>query len=188
MRGCLGPIVALIVFPGLALGQGLDDAQAPVISITSPTNIAWWAGIIEDGFKMPLADGYQINVWADNHQNQVQPLLLSDQGDIVWSDGPFRIQFQGGANAQVDPQNSTIYRNKAGNSLRDAFLYASRKYFPPSGKTPDDLLFSSPQYNTWIELMYDQSQAGILKYAQGIVDNGFPAGVLMIDDNWQEDY
>ncbi|MCG8514154.1 MAG: hypothetical protein MI740_08435, partial [Halanaerobiales bacterium] len=43
-------------------------------------------------------------------------------------------------------------------------------------------------YNTWIELMYDQNQEDILKYAHDIIDNGFPPGVLMIDDNWQEDY
>ena len=36
--------------------------------------------------------------------------------------------------------------------------------------------------------MYDQNQADILKYANGIRDHGFPAGVLMIDDNWQENY
>lgn len=36
--------------------------------------------------------------------------------------------------------------------------------------------------------MYDQNQADILKYARAIVDNGFPTGVLMIDDNWQKDY
>ncbi len=45
-----------------------------------------------------------------------------------------------------------------------------------------------PQYNTWIELMYDQNEKDILKYAQDIINNGYPPGVLMIDDNWQEDY
>jgi alpha-glucosidase len=53
---------------------------------------------------------------------------------------------------------------------------------------PDELLFSRPQYNTWIELMYDQNQVDILKYARGIRDHGFPAGVLMVDDNWQQNY
>ena len=48
--------------------------------------------------------------------------------------------------------------------------------------------FYAPQYNTWIELMYDQNQADILKYARGIRENGFPAGVLMVDDNWQQNY
>jgi len=64
----------------------------------------------------------------------------------------------------------------------------SRQYFPPSGQTPDPLLFTHPQYNTWIELQYDQNEEDILKYAQSILDNGFPPGVLMIDDNWQIDY
>lgn len=51
-----------------------------------------------------------------------------------------------------------------------------------------ELLFTHPQYNTWIELMYDQNEKDILTYARAIIDNGFPPGVLMIDDNWQEDY
>jgi alpha-glucosidase len=28
----------------------------------------------------------------------------------------------------------------------------------------------------------------VLKYAHGIIENNFPVGVIMIDDNWQEDY
>jgi alpha-glucosidase len=36
--------------------------------------------------------------------------------------------------------------------------------------------------------MYDQNQNDILKYAKAIRDNGFPPGVLMIDDNWQQNY
>ncbi len=50
------------------------------------------------------------------------------------------------------------------------------------------MLFIKPQYNTWIELIYDQREDRIRKYAHDILANGFPAGVLMIDDNWQEDY
>ena len=53
---------------------------------------------------------------------------------------------------------------------------------------PDKLLFEQPQYNTWIELIYNQNQKDILAYAHAIIDNGFPPGVLMIDDNWQEAY
>ena len=53
---------------------------------------------------------------------------------------------------------------------------------------PDELLFTQPQWNTWIELTYNQNQEDILKYARGILDHGFAPGVLMIDDTWQEDY
>jgi alpha-glucosidase (family GH31 glycosyl hydrolase) len=36
--------------------------------------------------------------------------------------------------------------------------------------------------------MYNQNEKDILKYAQDIIKNGFAPGVLMIDDNWQENY
>ncbi len=50
------------------------------------------------------------------------------------------------------------------------------------------MLFSRPQYNTWIELQYEQTQDGVLGYAQALLDHGYPPGVLMIDDSWQRDY
>jgi alpha-glucosidase (family GH31 glycosyl hydrolase) len=185
VRFCL-----LIVWTGLSCatqGQNLLEQRADSIQIPNSSNVCWWVGIIEHGFQMPLADGYIADTYADNYQNQVQPLLLSEQGDVIWSEDPFKIQLQQGT-LLVASKSKRMVQSKSGNSLREAFLYASSRYFPPSGKTPDELLFSSPEYNTWIELMYDQNQAGILNYAQGIRDHGFPAGVLMIDDNWQEDY
>ena len=46
-------------------------------------------------------------------------------------------------------------------------------------------MFTSPQYNTWIELGTNQTQEAILRYAEQIVAHGLPAGILMIDDGWQ---
>lgn len=77
---------------------------------------------------------------------------------------------------------------QAGNTLKSAYLAASAEYFPASGVLPAEEFFTKPQYNTWIELMYNQNQDDILKYAQDILDNNFPTGVLMIDDNWQRYY
>ena len=188
MRGCVRLVIALTVLPLCAFSQTSQKPDENGITVASQTNVYWWAGIIEDGFQMPMADGYTVDVRGNNHQNQVQPLLLSSQGDVIWSEAPFELRFQERKGLQLDPPSGQIFQSKAGNSLRDAFLYASSRYFPPSGKSPDELLFSNPQYNTWIELMYDQNQAGILKYAKAIQDHGFPAGVLMVDDNWQEDY
>src|SRR5690606_40396857 len=34
----------------------------------------------------------------------------------------------------------------------------------------------------------NQHEQGILAYAQSLIDNGYPPGVLMIDDTWQENY
>jgi alpha-glucosidase (family GH31 glycosyl hydrolase) len=53
---------------------------------------------------------------------------------------------------------------------------------------PDPLNFTSPQYNSWIEMQYEPTQEKILNYARQIRENGLPPGVLMIDDNWFEDH
>jgi alpha-glucosidase (family GH31 glycosyl hydrolase) len=189
MKGHKYLLVLLTMFPCSMFGQLIQDVATATncIVVEKSPDAYWWAGIIEDGFEMPLSDGYAANICGQNYQNQVQPLLLSNNGDVIWSEDPFKIHFQQGS-LLVESKGGRMIRSKAGSSLREAFLYASRTYFPSSGKTPAEQLFSSPQYNTWIELMYNQNQADILKYAKGIKDHGFPPGVLMIDDNWQEDY
>ena len=36
--------------------------------------------------------------------------------------------------------------------------------------------------------MYNQNQEDILKYADHVLENDFPVGVFMVDDNWQKYY
>jgi alpha-glucosidase len=148
----------------------------------------WWGGSVVDGSLMPYGrEDFSHNQLGDIKGNQSQPLLLSNRGGYIWSESPLTIEFSGDS-SNVFSSFSKIDNGIAGTSLRDAFLYVSKNYFPPSGEIPDPLLFTSPQYNTWIELQYNQNETDILFYAQSVIDNGFPPGALMIDDNWQTDY
>lgn len=147
----------------------------------------WWVGIINHGNLMPISKGYRANLAANLYGNQAQPLLLSNTGSVVWSPEDFSISCTDSQIVLTKAAGSFL-KASGGKTLKDAFLYASSNFFPPSGAAPDPLLFSRPQYNTWIELLYDQNQKDVLKYAKAIIDNGFPPGVIMIDDNWQEDY
>jgi len=177
-------ILALItglLFAGEAIAQQSNRLENPEIKVGKNTH--WWVGVVNHGNKMPLHEPYQADM-NDNYGNQVQPLLLSNNGEVIWSDLPFTVKFVPGT---LTLHGSVQYFKGSG-TLKDAYEYAQRSYFPPSGKMPDSLLFTRPQYNTWIELMYDQNQKAIMTYADGIIANGFPPGVLMIDDNWQEDY
>ena len=145
-------------------------------------------GVVAYGARMPYIQPVEeFDLARQNNNNQVVPLLLSNKGRYVWSDYPFKFSVSGDEIfIRSDYEQITV--QTAGSTLRDAYLDACRKYFSPSGQLPDTLFFTRPQYNTWIELMYDQNQKDVLKYAQGIVDNGFPTGILMIDDNWQKYY
>lgn len=151
-------------------------------------NEVWWGGAVALGRKMPFgATPVAVDLAGDNYGNQAAPLLLSSQGRYVWCEKPFSFSVDPDGLKVSSPGNA-IRHGQAGRTLRTAYAFASAQFFPTDGKTPDLSLVSAPQYNTWIELMYDQNQRDILKYARAILDNGLPPGVLMIDDNWQEDY
>jgi alpha-glucosidase len=157
------------------------------VSLVNDANEFWYGGSIADAHLMPMQAGYSSGQLGYNAYNQVQPLFISNMGRYIWCEDPLKIKVTEDS-LVVSSAFSEIISGKAGESLKDAYLYCSNKFFPPAGAYPDELLFTAPQYNTWIELMYDQNQDDILSYAQKIIDNDFPPGVLMIDDNWQEDY
>ena len=162
-------------------------AQSKTIEIPLEIGEKVWSGIVNEGSNMPVNHGKSFELYGDNFGNQVQPLLLTSKGQYVWSEDPFKFQI---LNNKLIISNviSKIESGRIGKSLSEVREYVSRTFFPASGKMPDKLLFSAPQYNTWIELQYDQNQEDILEYARNILANGLPAGVLMIDDTWQEAY
>lgn len=147
----------------------------------------WFGGVVDEGIKSPYKPGYSYDLNGYNNGNQSAPLLLSSMGRYIWSNQPFKFSISN--NELIISNNAdgiNIYN--AGKSLAEAFRSAANTHFKASGLMPDSLLFTSPQYNTWIELVYNQNQTDILKYAHAIIDNGFPPGVLMIDDNWADSY
>ena len=158
------------------------------LAVKSLPNEKWWGGQVVDGNKMPLGNSfYMLDQRGNTGGNQAQPLFLSNMGRYIWCDEPIKYTFSKDS-IKLQSDKAEIEIGKAGGSLKEAFQAASKKHCPASGKIPEELMFTKPQYNTWIELTYNQNQADILKYAHAIVDNGFPTGVLMIDDTWQTNY
>lgn len=148
----------------------------------------WWGGFVAKGSQMPY---HQTNGMLDlskqNFNNQGVPLLLSNKGRYIWSDEAFKFEINA-TEIRIESEFEELKPLQAGSTLREAYMGACKKHFPPSGKLPDPLFFSMPQYNTWIELMYNQNQVDVLNYADNILKHDFPVGVLMIDDNWQKYY
>ena len=149
----------------------------------------WWGSITDLGNIMPFDDqtSVRFNHQTQNFNNQTTPLLVSNKGRYIWSDSPLSAVIKDGV-ISLQAARGTIELVEAGTNLKEAFCAASKAHMPSSGAVPPELFFSVPQYNTWIELIYNQNQADIMKYAHSIVDNGFPTGILMVDDNWQKYY
>ena len=162
----------------LVLSSCAGDTLIPV-----GKDVSFWGGHIRDGAMMPFAPGFSSDL-SDNRSNQTAPLLLGSDGTYIWDDAPFSFEMKDSGIA-IDREVTVV---KAGETLADAYHAASKAHFPADGGIPPREFYRAPQYNTWIELMYDQNQEGVLAYARGILENGLPAGIIMIDDTWQEDY
>ena len=147
----------------------------------------WYGPWAHLGHAMPfdINTDISINCLPSNSGNQVQPLMLSNKGRYIWDDEGFNVEIKNGE-LNFTRGEPTLY--EAGNTLKEAFLVATKAHFPANGKMPPEEFIHVPQYNTWIELTYNQTQEAVLKYAHDIIDNGFPPGIIMIDDNWSEYY
>ncbi|MFL0564469.1 glycoside hydrolase family 31 protein [Microbacterium sp. 179-I 1D1 NHS] len=175
-----------------------DGLLRPVSHLELPLEDGerWWGGCVDDGRHMPFGvlpfardlgtpEPDADDPFQGRPSNQSAPLLLSTSGRVVWSDEPFSFAIRDGS---LHVAGSDLSSYAAGSDLRDAFIAASRRHFPPSGTSPASELFSGPQYNTWIEQPYRPTQESTLAYAKGVLEAGMPPGVLFIDDSWSPDY
>ena len=148
----------------------------------------WYGLCADDGVQFPLTEQscYSADFSVNRTTNQVCPILISNKGRYIYSDSCFKIDAKYGK-LSISTEGA-VELIEAGSNLKETFLAAAKEHFAPQRGIPPREFFETPQYNTWIELRYNQNQADVLKYAHGLIENGYPAGILMIDDCWQKYY
>ena len=173
-----------------ARDSGAEASGRGVVNTKMLPGEKWWGCANFFGEKMPFGErtDIEIDITKSGWSNQYASLLVSDKGRFIWCDRQCRFIVRDGVITVEPEDNAQVDVHATGGGLRDAFLGASSRYFPPSGKMPHPKFFEAPQYNTWIELTYNQNEKDIVAYAQSMLDNGLPPGVLMIDDTWQTGY
>jgi len=151
-------------------------------------NEYWWGGVVNCGYMMPLSkkSSCVIDMCGDEAKDQSAALFLSSKGRFLWSEAAFTLRAHQGL-MRLEGE-APIHMEEGFETLRGAYKAACLKRFPFVQDLPDARFFDRPQYNTWIELGTNQTAGAILDYARGIIKNGLPAGILMIDEGWQEDY
>lgn len=149
-------------------------------------NEYWYGGCVHNGLEQPFSKKTQqtINLTINSTPNQAMPFFVSTKGRYLWNETGFEISFQDG----IIKISEDINLEEGHKNLKEAYLDAMSKNFSFKKITLSDDLFLNPVYNTWIELMYNQNEEDILSYARNILENGLPAGVLMIDDGWSDYY
>jgi hypothetical protein len=153
------PVLFVTILATLGLSSAVA-AETREVRIQSGEH--WWAGVITEAHRMPFTaeSRFEFDFLADTAGNQGQPLLISDQGRYIWCDEPFRFEFDRGV-IRLRADSRALHLGTNCTSAATAFQAASRSFFPPSGRMPDALLFTRPQFNTWIELTYNQNQADV---------------------------
>ena len=169
---------------------GSFAAYAGWIDVKMLPGEKWWGLCNNFGREMPFTEKteFSCDLRLDNYSHQSLSFLCSDKGRVVWCDEPVGVKISGGEIRLESDKREIIVKEDVARNLGEAFRYASKTWFPPTGENPELLYFSAPQYNTWIELTYHQNENDILAYAKSMLDNGLPPGIFMIDDTWQLDY
>lgn len=146
----------------------------------------WYGGSVAEAANDPFDVNSKYYYNMEYGSNQTMPLFVSTKGRYIWCESPMQVRIE---NGEFDLSAKTeIILIEAGKTLKDAYLSAQNNHFKFTGKVPPLKFFESAQYNTWMELDYRQNQEDILKYAHAIVDNGYEAGVIMIDEGWHTRY
>lgn len=129
----------------------------------------WWGGIVADGYQMPMGDEtLQRDLRTDQLSNQTAPFLASNKGRYIYGSEPFIYAFEN--RILTIESEAAVTISEGHGTLRGAYLAAAEKHFPASGTTPDPLLFTAPQYNAWIEMMYEPTGDKMVAYAQSILE------------------
>jgi hypothetical protein len=140
MRQILLNLGILALIPISVCGQKtiLDDS----LNLNVDKNTYWWAGVINDGYKMPFTESYQAD-FNSNYGNQVQPLMLSSIGEVIWSEQAYKIYYSPGK-LSIQGKSAKLQYNKVGESLKDAYNLPAKLTFHLQGKCLMSLCLQTP--------------------------------------------
>lgn len=182
MKKCLLTFVLPILTVSQVVAQAIFETEIPLME-----NEVWYGGAVGYGSRMPykVSDG-AMDLAVPTVGEHAVPLLLSSRGRYIRSDKPLRFEIR---------DNSIVVRSNygimepviAGRTLRDAYLAACSKHFPPQGRVPHRSIFTMPVYDVG-KCPAGHTQNDILGYAESIVKAGLPPGIIVIDDRWQDRY
>lgn len=180
----LRKIIPPLIFTLLFISYGaFASSSANVTKIEVLKGEKWWGLFVSNAPVEPFLKPFKINTADSPVIGFFRPVLLSSNGRFIWSGEPMEVEFDG-SQIIITSEHEKVNVQKGGKNLRDAYLVSCHKYFPPNGKVPDLSMFSMPQYDTSLELGFSQNQHDIISYAERILAEGLPAGVIIIPHGW----
>ena len=170
----------------LALLSAALPAQTPhTIRIEPLRNEKWWGLFAGGGPAQPFAAPFDSSD-CDSCGTFAIPFMISSGGRMMWSSAPADVVFDGSL-FTVTPSGTQPTVAKGGRTLREAYLYCVHKYAWPKGTAPARHPFMRPVYDTGLsEALIAAGGTALLAAADSITAHGYPPGLLLIPDGWQD--
>lgn len=176
-------IIIVFILPSFfILRSSFADAQV-VSEITALAGEKWWGMFAGNSPEQPFAQPFEVNTTAVNGEGFYAPFMVSSAGRYVSSEYPFGVVFDG-VKFRITSETDRVTARKGGRTLRQAYLSMHHRNFSESAKVPPKDFFTNLIYETQSELGFLNTADDVAAYARRLLDEGFPAGIIVVPDGW----
>ena len=140
------------------------------------TGEKWWAS---GEYPTMLDDSKQC-------ANNQFTLLVSSAGRYIWSTKPFSAYCNNEKLITTADRSPELV--SAGKTLKEAYVTAYYKHLSKNVKAVDKGVFERPIYVMNISDQDEFTQDAVVRRAEWLIKEGFPKGVIILDDRWQQSY
>ena len=144
----------------------------------------WWGLSADILAGQPLVEPFEWNTAEGAAHEFRMAALLSTAGRYVWSAEPMQVSFDGSTFTITSSAEKVAVR-KGGRSLREAYLVYRHTHAAPSGVKPDASLYTNIIYDAAGEVGALHTAENVVDYAERLIAEGLPAGIMLIPDGWQ---
>ncbi len=143
----------------------------------------WWGLDYLGRLEQPLQGGPSGRVVNSSSENY-KSVMVSNAGRYIYSENPINVIFDN-EKFTITSNDEKIEVQKGGKTLREAYVVCALKNFT-LGQSPDPDMFALPMYETQHEFGYALDEETIVGYAEKLLAEGFPAGIMVVADGWQK--
>jgi alpha-glucosidase (family GH31 glycosyl hydrolase) len=178
-----------------------DSTFAPSFRYRLSSSGYWYGGAFQ-GYRDPQA--FPLNkaaiaprLFFAQGASQGTPIWYSTKGVAIWVRTPHDFVYSindvengkpdGLLNVEMPGVSSLSYDVLIAPDVREVIRRINREIGWPKTVPPAEY-FRLPIYTTWVEYKTGVSQQKVLEFAHAIRDNKLPAGVIEIDDKWENGY
>ncbi len=152
----------------------------------------WWGLVVDtDKVALPFSAPFSFGSTDFSPTTYRADMMLSNRGRYVWSSTPLMVTYDGTklvvSTTTADGSGQGVGKptvQKAGRSLREAYLMCCHKNFPPKATPADRMLFSAPIYELGGEDAILYTQQDVVEFADMLQRRGAPKGTILLPQGW----